>query len=65
MYLDTELDIILVPLSEVLRVGIDDMPHSLFDYYTYSIKDKLPQEVTVEDDILKFTDFENKISKMA
>lgn len=65
MYLDTELDIVLVPLSEVLRVGIDDMPHSLFDYYTYSIKDKLPQEVTVEDDILKFTDFENKISKMA
>lgn len=65
MYLDTELDIILVPLSEVLRVGIDDMPHSLFDYYTYSIKDKLPQEVTVEDDILKFTDFEKKISKMA
>lgn len=65
MYLDTELDIILVPLSEVLRVGRDDMPHSLFDYYTYSIKDKLPQEVTVEDDILKFTDFEKKISKMA
>lgn len=65
MYLDTELDIILVPLSEVLRGGIDDMPHSLFDYYTYSITDKLPQEVTVEDDILKFTDFENKISKMA
>lgn len=42
MHLDTECDVILVPL---LRVGVDDMPHSFFDYYTYSIKDKLSQEV--------------------
>lgn len=42
-----------------------DIPHSFFNYYTYTVKDKLAQEITVEDDMLKFTDLEKKISKMA
>lgn len=45
-------DRILVPLSEILKVGIDDMPHSFFNYYTYSIKDELSKKGGV----LKSTD---------
>lgn len=44
---------------------MDDMPHSFFNYYIYTVKDKLAQEVTVEDDMLKFTDLEKKIFKKA
>lgn len=64
MYLDTACDRIIVPLSEVLRGRMDDMPHSFFNYYTYSIKDELSKKVILEDDILKSTDHENKISQM-
>lgn len=57
---------ILVPLSEVLRMGMDDMPClTPFPIITLiQLKTCYPREVTVEDDILKFTDLENKILKM-
>lgn len=62
MYLDTKCNRMPVPLYEFLRVHMDDMPHSFFNYYTYSIKDGSSKKLILEGDILKSTDRENNIS---
>lgn len=54
-------DRILVPLSEILKVGIDDMPHSFFNYYTYS-KMTYQKKVILKGGVLRSTDHGKKLT---